>query len=329
MSLSNIRNCFEKRRLTKGEVWDRGVRQTTASRWVRAHADQEVVLHGVDLYRCAVCDSYSTNGLIHVAHIIASSSFADDVPLGVINHICNLLPLCQTCHRKNDSVRHDKKWTMHRYDVLEEVERRMEIVQYIHDDIIYPYPFNLDNLYKEIKKLLFYEKFVDCPFIIRNTGKRYRKPDSNLYELRNKMMGEATNHETKNGSPYYTHRQHGKFEAYKHKMYDDVRCLICDETNDCDVSHANRLCDISPEVPLGVVNHPHNLIWLCPNHNHILDNPPGTNETDQYRKEYDEFMITLQERLIVHRQKFNQIPIRGQSFLFNPISVNNWRVIEA
>jgi hypothetical protein len=329
MNIRSIISCFEKRRKTKGEVWDRNIPLTTASRHVRAHADQEAIYHGVDLHKCSVCGSISESGLVDLAHIIAASSFNDDTPLGVINHIYNLLPLCKNCHRKNDSIRHDKNWVDHRRRVLAALKKQNESVIYLCGGGGYLSPVNLEKLSKQAENPLRYLQFFpdDEHFVIRNTGENYYISDDKLYEFRDKMMGELIRPDNRNGMSYYDHRNHAKSEAYRHNMYNDMRCLICGENAICDLSHANRLCDIPKNIPLGVVNHVHNLIWLCPNHNHLLDHPPGKKVNDQYRREYDGFIKLLQQKLILHREKFNQIPIRKKRYLFNPVSLGNWQIV--
>jgi hypothetical protein len=47
----------------------------------------------------------------------------------------------------------------------------------------------------------------------------------------------------------------------------------------------------------------------------------------QYVKEYLGFQKIFQRKLIEHREKYNQIPLFGKSFQFNPVSLSNWKQI--
>jgi hypothetical protein len=329
MKLTTILKCISKRTLLKREVWNVNIRQTTASRHIREHADLEMAIHNVDLNTCSVCGSVSHTGLIDVAHMKASSSFTDDTPLGEINHIFNLLTMCKTCHRKFDLKRHDKSWSDHQLKVIEVLRQHQERINYIYGDVKYKSPVDLDLMVKFANSPFYYEPFFEIggPLVIKPTGDLYSVSDSALERYRQQTMEEMTNNNTVNGSPYFNQRQHAKFEAYRHGMFDDYRCLLCTEKMVCDLSHVNRLCDIPPNTPMGVVNHIHNLVWLCPNHNHLLDNPPTQKVDEQYKKEYEGFLHGLQTKLLVHRNKYKQIPIQNSSFSFNALSFNNWKLI--
>ena len=143
--------------------------------------------------------------------------------------------------------------------------------------------------------------------------------ENRLIAHRKMTLEQASNDDNTNGSPYFTSRQHAKAEAFLHGMYNSMECLVCSEKL-CDLSHSHGLADFDRTLTLGVINHPHNLIWLCPNHNHTLDNP-------QFKTQHDDFLELLDEKLIPHRLKYTQIPLEDTSYFFNRHSTNNWRLI--
>jgi len=89
-----LNDCLEKRKETKGMNWNKNVPNTRSSLLIRRFARKELKLHNISMDKCYICGSYA-KGMITVAHIISCESFSMDTPLGVIDHIHNLLPSCK------------------------------------------------------------------------------------------------------------------------------------------------------------------------------------------------------------------------------------------
>ena len=93
------------RKQTKGETKKAGSNQTSGAD-IRAHAKREITEHYGQSFdsikkggcKCPICKKFKVNP--ELMHLLEIKSFDDDVLLGVINHITNLIPeACGDCHR--------------------------------------------------------------------------------------------------------------------------------------------------------------------------------------------------------------------------------------
>ena len=90
----------------------------------------------------------------------------------------------------------------------------------------------------------------------------------NLVDWRNVTLSECFNKRTYQRSS----RIRSLAKRWYEKIYPDRKCSVCGYINHVHVCHIKPITSFSLDTTLGVVNHPDNLIYLCPNHHWEFDN---------------------------------------------------------
>lgn len=96
-------SCFRRTytfvdNITKGELFADAPHYTARRTWITSRA-RSVYMYSGKPFVCAVC-SYSKH--VHVCHIKNVSEFADDITIGYINRLDNLVALCPNHHWEFD-----------------------------------------------------------------------------------------------------------------------------------------------------------------------------------------------------------------------------------
>ena len=162
---------------------------STVNHKIRDHAKREVTLHydqcmdtmKKTISKCPICKEYKWK--IELLHLLEIKSFLDNTPLGIINHITNLIPeACIDCHRYFDAYTKSKfnnlptpikiKWYKHRIKVFQAGKKLSNIILYKYIGRYFESPVNFDieinKLRYKIKKLRSIDFFNWTPDILKS-----------------------------------------------------------------------------------------------------------------------------------------------------------------
>jgi len=306
------------RKQTKGETKKAGSNQTSGAD-IRAHAKREITEHYGQSFdsikkggcKCPICKQFKVNP--ELMHLLEIKSFEDDVLLGVINHITNLLPeACGDCHRffddfsKMSPSKFQKfpmpkrvEWWKHRikcFEASREVYKDWVIDTGYESPIDYDYEIN--RLKKKIKVAEQNGQWLpwdeeDADRYMESSEhwcKSQPKPDTmerilntTLKEFEDKVLDEDGN--IRGGSKRFDKTRGPARQWYR---YLDVphKCIIpgCGRTRTIEVVHTKELSSYPPTATASEFNSVEVTAPLCKNHHRLLDGSEAIRATDEYKK---------------------------------------------
>jgi rubredoxin len=133
-------------------------------------------------------------------------------------------------------------------------------------------------------------------------------------------LGEVKNEKNRNGTRYFVVREHARSEARFHEF--KYECIMCGHVHNMEISHILPIRDWDETTPLGIINHPYNIVPMCKTCNFKFD-PNDNVERKTFKSLYDE----LDRKIKLHRELHDSKKIGNVSYVYNIFQPTKYRIV--